>query len=74
MYLLFRKREHELCSNSLSTYYIYIFSMGLYCLFYDGKSKSSSFFVFSSGKVCLVKSFPDFIQGTSWNSDAIIFD
>lgn len=46
--------------------------MSLNDFFDDGKAKTRSLFIFSTGQIRLVKSFPYLIQAFSWNSDAII--
>ena len=42
--------------------------------FYDGKSQTGSFSVFSAGGIQFVESFPDFIQAGTGNSLSGVFD
>ena len=57
-----RKREDEFCSNTLRADYIDIFIVCLNDFFYNRKPKTGSFFIFSTGKITLVKSFPDLVD------------
>ena len=67
------KWEYKFRSNTFRTDAINIFAVGVYNFFYNGETKTGSFFVFTAGKVCFVKAFPDFIQAVLWNADAGVF-
>ena len=43
-------------------------------LFYNGKTKSGAFFIFSTGCICLIKTFPDTSDAVFGNTNAAIFD
>ena len=47
--------------------------MGLYDLFYNGKSKAGAPLVFASGKIRFVETVPDFFNAVSGNTDSRIF-
>ena len=42
-------------------------------LFYNGKTKTGTTFIFASGKIRLVKAVPDLFNAVSGNTDACIF-
>ena len=48
--------------------------MKLNDLFHDGQAKSGSFFIFSSGQICLIETFPYFFQTVFGDSDTGITD
>lgn len=68
------KGESKFTSDTFRTYYINILTVSLNGFLYDGKTKSGSFFIFATGRICLVKTFPYFIQRITRNADSVILD
>ena len=71
-FFLSAQREDKFRTNPFGADHVDIFSMKLNDLFYDGKAKSRSFLVFSSGQVRLIETFPDFFQ-TAFQNNLTLF-
>ena len=68
------KGEDKFGSDPFGTDDINIFMVCMNDFFYNGKTKSGAFFIFSTGSICLIKAFPDTSDAIFWNTDAAIFD
>ena len=68
------KGESKFTSDTFRTDYINILTVSLNGFLYDGKTKSGSFFIFATGRICLVKTFPYLIQRITRNTDSVILD
>ena len=66
------KGEDEFGPNAFRTDHINILSMGLDDFLYNGKSKSGSFSILSTGSICLIKTIPHFGKTFFWNSHSVI--
>lgn len=64
----FDREKGKFGSCSGSADHIDVFLVGLDDFFGDGKAKTRSFFVFSSGRIPLIKAFPDFVNAFWGNS------
>ena len=58
------KGEGKFTSDTFRTDYINILTVSLNGFLYDGKTKSGSFFIFATRRICLVKTFPYFIHAS----------
>ena len=68
------KGEDEFGPNAFRTDHIDILPMGLDDFFYNGKAKPGPLFILAPGKVCLIKTFPDFFLAVFGNPDSRIID
>ena len=67
------KGKDKFGSNTFRTHYIDIFTVCLNDLFYDRKAKSGTFLILSAGKVCFIKTFPDFFDTVFRNTNTTVF-
>ena len=74
LFFHFTEGEDEFGANPFGADYIDVFSVKLNDLFHDGQAKSGSFFIFSSGQICLIETFPYFFQTVFGDSDTGITD
>ena len=68
------KGENEFRPNAFRTDHIDILPMGLDDFFYNGKAKPGPLFILAPGKVCLIKTFPDFFLAVFGDSDSRVLD
>ena len=68
------QRKDKFCTNTFCADDIDIFMMGMYDFFNDGQPKTGSLFVFPTGSIRFIKTFPDTSDTFLWNPDSLIFD